>query len=116
AQRISLVFSLLRGRPLWVAVTSVAEYRARLRRVVQTWRPDVIQIEFLVMGQYASSLDSCSAPRVLTQHEPGAKAARDLLDAHQGLARLIYWHNLFAWNRFEHAIITQVHPAFLFTQ
>src|SRR5262244_287936 len=116
AQRSSRVFSLLRGRPLWVAVTAVAEYRARLRRLVQTWRPDVIQIEFLVMGQYASSLDSCSAPRVLTQHEPGAKAARDLLDAHQGLARLIYWHNLFAWKRFEQAIITQVQAVVVFTE
>jgi len=68
------------------------------------------------MGQYASSLDSCSAPRVLTQHEPGAKAARDLLDAHQGLARLIYWHNLFAWKRFEQAIITQVQAVVVFTE
>src|SRR5262249_56591469 len=60
--------------------------------------------------------DSCSVPRVLTPHEPVAKVDRDLLDAHQGLARLIYWHNLFAWKRFEQAIITQVQAVVVFTE
>ena len=112
----SRINALLHGWPLWAAGSAVGAYGAQLRTLVNTWRPDIVQIDHHIMGQYVAALDGSPAPRVLTQHEPGTKAARDLLDAHQGFARLVYWHNLFAWKRFERAIIGQVQAVVVFTE
>ncbi|MDE3050301.1 MAG: hypothetical protein KGJ48_10415, partial [Nitrospirota bacterium] len=81
--------SLLRGWPLWVAGCSVAAFRSRVRVLAGTWRPDIVNVEFHVMGQYLSSLDDCPAPRLLIQHEPGAAAARDLWQSSRGIGRAI---------------------------
>ena len=116
AQRSSRVLSLLRGRPLWVAVTAVSAYRTRLRRFVRAWKPDIIQIEFAVMGQYISALYDYPAPRVLTEHEPGAKAARGLRDSRKGLARATCRLAVLAWERFERSVFRQVHAVVVFTE
>jgi glycosyltransferase involved in cell wall biosynthesis len=115
-QRSSRILSLLRGRPLWVAVTAVAVYRARLRKFVQTWQPDIVQIECHVMGQYIPALEGCPAPRVLTEHEPGAKAARDLWESSAGLAKAGYRLAALAWERFERSVIRQVQAVVVFTE
>lgn len=107
---------LLRGRPLWAIYTAVAEYEHRLRTVARTWRPDIVQIEFHVMGQYASALEDCPAPRVLTEHEPGAKAAHDVWQSSRGIARVTSYFNWLAWERFERTIIGQVQAIVVFTE
>jgi glycosyltransferase involved in cell wall biosynthesis len=53
---------------------------------------------------------------VLTEHEPGVKAARDLLDAWQGFARLPHWLAFLAWEHFERVIISQVQAVVAFTE
>jgi glycosyltransferase involved in cell wall biosynthesis len=116
AQRSSRLLSLLRGRPLWVAVTAVAAYRTRLRKFVRTWQPDIVQIECHVMGQYLSALDGWPAPRVLTEHEPGAKAARDLWRSSQGFAKARHRVAALAWERFERSVIRQVQAVVVFTE
>jgi len=110
------VSSMLRGRPLWAAYTAVPEYESRLKALARSWRPDIVQIEFHVMGQYAFALDCCPAPRVLTDHEPGAKAARDVWQSSQGIARASTYVNWRAWERFERRIIGQVHAVVVFTE
>jgi glycosyltransferase involved in cell wall biosynthesis len=75
-----------------------------------------VQVEFHVMGQYLPALDACPAPRVLTEHEPGVKAARDLLVAQRGFARLPHWLAFLAWERFERMIISQVQAVVVFTE
>ena len=108
--------SLLRGRPLWAAVTAVARFDARLRAVVQAWQPDIVQIECHVMGQYIAALNGCPAPRVLTEHEPGMKAARDLLQLSEGFAKVRCGLATFAWERFERSVIRQVDAVVVFTE
>jgi glycosyltransferase involved in cell wall biosynthesis len=115
-QRSSRILSLLRGRPLWVAVTAVAAYRARVRALARTWQPDIVQVECHVMGQYLSALDDCPAPRVLTELEPGTKAAHDLWESHKGLARARYRFAAVAWQRFERAVIRQVQAVVVLTE
>jgi polysaccharide biosynthesis protein PslH len=116
AQGWSRIGSLLRGWPLWAAGSAVAAYRARLRTLVSAWQPHIVQVEYHIMGQYLSALGACPAPRVLTEYEPGAKAARDQLDAHRGFARLAHWHNLLAWEHFERTIIRQVQAVVVLTE
>jgi len=116
AQGWSRIGSLIRGRPLWVAGSAVTAYRARVRTIAKTWRPDIVQIEYHVMGQYLCALNGCRAPRVLTEHEPGAKAARDMWQSRRGFARAPHYLNQLAWERFERAIIGQVQAVVVFTE
>ena len=116
ARWTSRLFSLLRGRPLWTAVTAVACFDARVRAIARTWHPDIVQIECHVMGQYISALDDCPAPRVLTEHEPGAKAARDLWESSRGLTKAQYRLAALAWERFERSVIRQVQAVVVFTE
>jgi len=108
--------SLLRGWPLWVAGCSVAAFHSRVRVLAETWRPDIVNVDFHVMGQYLSSLDDCPAPRLLVQHEPGASAARDLWQSSRGIARAIRYFDMLAWERFERIIISQVQAIVVFTE
>jgi polysaccharide biosynthesis protein PslH len=113
---LARIGSLLRGWPLWVASCSVAAFGSRLRILARTWRPDIVQVEFHVMAQYLSALDDCSSPRVLTQHEPGAYAARDLWQSSHGLARVIRYFDMLAWERFERTSLSRVQSIVVFTE
>jgi len=68
------------------------------------------------MGQYLSSLDGCPAPRLLIQHEPGARAARDIWQSSRGIARAIRYFDMLAWERFERTIISLVQSIVVFTE
>jgi glycosyltransferase involved in cell wall biosynthesis len=59
------VLHVLRGSPPWVIGCSVAAYRTRLRSLVRRWQPDVVQIEYAAMGQYARDLRDLPAARIL---------------------------------------------------
>jgi glycosyltransferase involved in cell wall biosynthesis len=115
-ERWSRLSALLQGRPLWAVFTAVAAYKTRLHALVQSWSPDIIQIEYHVMGQYLSELESCAAPRVLVEHEPGVMAAYDLWQSHKGLRRSVYYFNLLAWRRFETAVVRKVQTVVAFTE
>ncbi len=108
--------SLLRGWPLWVAGCSVAALRSRVRVLAETWRPDIVNVEFHVMGQYLSCLGKCPAPRLLIQHEPGAAAARDHWQSSRGIARVIRYFDMLAWERFERTILSWVQALVVFTE
>jgi glycosyltransferase involved in cell wall biosynthesis len=116
ARWTSLAASLLRGRPLWAAVTAVARFDTRVRAVAKNWQPDIVQLECHVMGQYISALNGCPAPRVLTEHEPGTKAARDLCDLSKGMTKVRLDLAARAWERFERSVIRQVHAIVVFTE
>jgi glycosyltransferase involved in cell wall biosynthesis len=116
ARWASRIIALSRGLPLWAAVTAVTRFDARVRAVVQSWRPDIVQFECHVMGQYISALDGCTAPRVLTEHEPGTKAARDLRGLSKGWAKVRLGLAVRAWERFESSVIRQVHAVVVFTE
>jgi len=68
--------TLLRGRPLWVASTETREFRRRLGEVIADWRPDVVQVEIGVMGNYLGAVPPGLAS-VLVVHEPGVRHARN---------------------------------------
>lgn len=116
ARRARLGASLLRGRPLWVARSTSSAFASRVRVVADAWRPEIVQIEFHVMGQYLSALRECSAPRVLTQYEPGAMAERDRRREQHGTGALLGALRVRAWERYERAIMADVHTVVVFTE
>src|SRR5262249_6836726 len=49
-----------RGTPLWVEDWRVPQFRERLHRMVESWRPDVMQFEFHIMAQYVDQAVECA--------------------------------------------------------
>jgi glycosyltransferase involved in cell wall biosynthesis len=114
--RAQLISSFLQGIPVWARAAATPSYAARLRDLARTWQPDIIQIQYHVMAQYVSALDGCSAPRVLTQYEPGAGAARDIWKSGQGEGRFVPYLDMLAWQRFEQRILRAVQAMVVLTE
>jgi glycosyltransferase involved in cell wall biosynthesis len=110
-----VVLARLKGNPRWVAEWWVPFYETRVRTLVRTWQPDIVQIEFHVMGQYLAALSDSSAPRVLIEHDPGAVTARDRQRLQRGLRRSLTHLEVRAWERYEERIMREVQAVVVFT-
>jgi glycosyltransferase involved in cell wall biosynthesis len=73
ANRLRLRARLLRGVPTWAAVRDAPGFRDRLERLAREWRPDVVQLEYRITGQFLP-LRACTAPCVLVEHDAAAPA------------------------------------------
>lgn len=104
------------GRPLWARFCASPALARRLAELAPAFRPDVVQLEYHVMGQYLAALDGCPARRVLDQYEPGAAAARDIWRAARGTARLEARLDLAAWRRFERSLTRRLDAVVVFTE
>ena len=115
-RRLRVWKELVIGRPLWATDRFSTAYDARLKTLLETWQPDIVQIEFHIMGQYLSALTDCPAPRILVQHEPGEESARELMKASLAQRWIIPQFDLLAWKRFERNVIRQVQTVVVFTE
>ena len=104
---------LAAGRPLWATDWAVPEFAATVREVAQDWRPDVVQGELHVMGQY---LPAVAQPTVLVEHDPGAAAAADLAAWERGLRRAGRRLDAFAWRRYERGVLAAADAVVAFTE
>lgn len=102
------VGSMLRGRPRLAGQAWLPELDRRLRALIERWEPDVVQVEFEQMAQYLLRLPATGVPRVLTVHDPGAAAARDLLRTATGPRRAAALLDLLAWTAYERRILRHV--------
>jgi glycosyltransferase involved in cell wall biosynthesis len=107
--------SLIRPRPVWATHCASPEIAARIREVAAAWRPDIVQLEFHVMGQYAIAAGN-DALRVLNEHEPGVAAALDRVRSAHGAARVRQYADLLAWRRFEPAVLARMDAVVVFTE
>jgi glycosyltransferase involved in cell wall biosynthesis len=110
-----LVAFLMRFRPMWVTDWESSSFHDRVRLITHTWQPDIVQIEYHVMGQYLSALDHCAAPRVLVDHEPGVSAAPYLKTFIPIFSHLVQYLDKIAWMRFERDVIRQIQAVVVFT-
>jgi glycosyltransferase involved in cell wall biosynthesis len=77
--RLRLRVSLLRGMPTWASERSAPEFGARLAELVELWRPDVVQFEYRIMGQFLPMVAG-RVPCVLVDQDPaGLDAGRQTL-------------------------------------
>lgn len=91
--------SLLAMRPKWATWCALPAFEERLRALDAGWRPEVVQAEYHVMGQYLACVRS---RRVLNQYEPGAHAARERWrSGHRSLREYL---EMRAWERYERAV------------
>ncbi|HEX3127253.1 MAG TPA: glycosyltransferase, partial [Thermoanaerobaculia bacterium] len=100
--------SLLAFRPKWATWCALPAFEERLRILDADWRPEVVQAEYHVMGQYLSCVRS--ARRVLNQYEPGAPAARE-----HGVRDLRKYLEMKAWERYERDVARQVDAVVVLT-
>lgn len=95
-------------RPDVVEEFASKAFRACLKQTVERWRPDVVQLEFTQMAQYA---DACGdAKTVLVEHDITFDLQQQLLatTTETGVARLELERQLEKWNAFERAAWAQV--------
>jgi polysaccharide biosynthesis protein PslH len=116
SHRLSVWKDLIAGKPLWAIDRFSPAFDERLRTLLQTWRPDIVQIEFHVMGQYLPALRNYPAPRILVEHEPGVESSREIMKSALAPGRIMPHLDLFAWKRFERKITKHVQAVVVFTE
>lgn len=107
-KHLRTVESLLAFRPKWATWCALPAFEERLRVLDLEWRPDVVQAEYHVMGQYLSCVRS--ARRVLNQYEPGVPAARE-----RGVGDFREYLEMKAWERYERAVARQADAVVVLT-
>jgi polysaccharide biosynthesis protein PslH len=116
AHRLRVSASPLWGLPGWAAHLPGERFAAAANAVIRDWEPDLIQLEFSVMGRYLGDLAGCRAPRVLNLHMPGADAVAGDPRPRPWWARLHRHIERRAWERFERRILRQVSAVVTFTE
>ena len=106
---------LIAGRPLWATDWAVPVFARRVREIAGAWRPDVVQAELHVMGQYFSALPEPAPPSVVVEHDPGAAAASDLAGWERGLRRAARRIDASAWRRYERRVLAAATAVVAFT-
>ena len=107
-KHLRTVESLLAFRPKWATWCALPAFEERLRALDAEWRPEVVQAEYHVMGQYLTYVSS--ARRVLNQYEPGAPAARG-----RRTSDLREYLEMRAWERYERAVARQADAVVVLT-
>lgn len=63
------VLLTLRGRPGWAVGHAVSALRTRLDELVREHRPDIVQLEYLILADLASAIRAPRPPIVLVEHD-----------------------------------------------
>jgi polysaccharide biosynthesis protein PslH len=114
-KHVRALSALAAMRPKWAEYCAVPALGERLRSLIPQWRPEVVQAEYHVMGQYLALADP-GARRVLNQYEPGAAAAREHWGSRQGPRGPRRWLELRAWERYERAIARRADAVVVLTE
>jgi glycosyltransferase involved in cell wall biosynthesis len=110
--RLRPKLALLRGIPTWASEVANPLFAERVRALSGEWAPDVVQVEYPVMGQYLPALGNSRAVRVLVDHDA---SVRDLRTWHGPLAPLTGWLDERAFRRFEKRSLDDVDAVVVFT-
>jgi glycosyltransferase involved in cell wall biosynthesis len=100
-RRLQVVAGPLSGLPSPVAAVHHHTLPAIARELVRSWRPDVIQVEHDVLAYCGPALVGVGAPRILVCHDPGRKAAADLVARTTGRQRRAHQLDEAVWRRYE---------------
>jgi glycosyltransferase involved in cell wall biosynthesis len=112
--RIRVLHRLAGGDPVWTSILRTNSFRRQVADAVQRWRPDVVQAEFLAMGQYLDAAPE--SQRVLRVHDTGVSVARERLAASRGVGRLRLRADLHAWERYEPQVCGWADSIVVFTE
>jgi polysaccharide biosynthesis protein PslH len=103
ARRIVWAAGMLRGLPPWATDCRSDELASALERLLDTWRPDVVEIHLQAMAQYVDAPARRNVPAILVDHDPPSLWARDLLRTTSGPQWLAGRFEAAVWERYERA-------------
>ncbi|MBA3736234.1 MAG: hypothetical protein H0W90_13755, partial [Actinobacteria bacterium] len=103
SRRVAWSVGLLRGLPPWATDCRSRQYAQALERLLDEWRPDLVEIHLQAMAQYVDLPAQENTPRVLVDYDPGSAWAKDVLDSTTGPRRLARALEVSAWRRYERA-------------
>jgi polysaccharide biosynthesis protein PslH len=115
-RRLRLFRGLTTGRPMWVVDCADPALAARVRSLVESWQPDVVQAEFHVMAQYLRAPARPGPALVLTEHEPGSVAADEARHASRGVRRRLLDADANAWRTFESVVLRDADAVVTYTE
>jgi len=75
ANKLRMLWALVHGMPGWAVQRSAPDFEDRLTEAVEQWRPDIVQLEYRIMGQYLATLHAHSVPCVLVDPDPDGPEA-----------------------------------------
>jgi len=111
---VEVAISLLRLRPIWVSDWTSKAFTEKVFSVVQKFRPDVVQAEYHVMGQYLSAFRD--VPCILVQYEPGVRAAPFIQNLPSILNGIIQHIERLSWRIYETRLYRDVDAIVAFTE
>jgi glycosyltransferase involved in cell wall biosynthesis len=108
-RRLAVRGALLRGIPTWATEGMSPAFGPRVEDVVRRFEPDLVKLEYSIMGRAVPALAGSGAPRVLTEYDAGAMVTSNL----PLLARLLEAR---VWKRFEQRVIRRVDALIVLTE
>lgn len=114
-RHLRLAAAPIHGIPMWVADWESREFLELVRSVAKSWRPDLVEFEFNIMGQYIYALRGYSAPRILVEYEAAELAGPFLQIGPSFLRSAAHRYDRSAWKNFEPAVMRQVQAVVAFT-
>ena len=115
SRKWSLLFGLLRGRPMWAQQWWSPALAAELLKIVELWQPDIVHVELSVMAPYVQVLESHKPKVVLTVHDPAVPAAMIELSRQRGALWFLHLLDVWAWRRAEQAAARSADQVVVFT-
>lgn len=116
ARHFFWALGLVRGMPPWAMNCRSREYASRLARVLDDWRPDVVEIHLQAMAQYVEAAARRGLPRILVDYDPPSAWADDLVGMTAGLRRFARKAEVAAWQRYERATRPQFDAIVVFAE
>jgi polysaccharide biosynthesis protein PslH len=102
-RRARWALGIVRGLPPWATDCRTGSYAQRLRRAVEEWRPEIVELHLQVMAQYAEGRAETRPACILIDYDPGSAWAADLVGKSRGVRRVARWIELMTWRRYERA-------------
>lgn len=117
--RARVELARLRGWPGWAARWGAGTFAERVQHHVDHWRPDVVHMEYHVMGQFAGVARHATDPGVrlvLTSYEPGAASTTERAQRSRGYHALRAHAEAALWRRFERRTLRAADAAIVFSE
>jgi glycosyltransferase involved in cell wall biosynthesis len=100
-RRLIWGLGILRGVPPWAMDCRSADYTRALERLLDEWRPDLVEVHFQAMAQYVEAPARRGVATILVDYDPPSAWALEMLRTTRGPRRLVRRLEVAAWRHNE---------------
>ena len=115
-RRLVWGFGLLRRIPPWAMNCRSAEYAWALERLLDRWKPDIVEIHFQAMAGYVTAAARHDIGRILVDYDPASAWALEMMRNTTGARRFVRRAEVAAWRRYERATRPQFDAIVVFAE